>query len=440
MREEILSFADYYQRDYRDLMDEYLAPGHLMIDPVPDAFIINSSFSEQMVLSDIRKTEFMVLRIINAGVLSSCRFSVDGLPLTVLEIDSTPVEPFTVSDILLFTAQRVTLLLNWSMLDTSLQEENAIWFRFAANVNSAWPQDHYVGSGSNQSLNLLWKGTISFSTKTVVRPTYIDKWVPDLSARYPSLKDMNGLQLIPFSKMSISESVLAEDSEIYRVSISNSITVDKTTNEVKAYLNDGTFPLHHLAPTVVPGPDAQLPLLYSALGYKLLPPDHGKELLDAERIHNNDNLIKYPATRIIEGSGDTPFHIPFNKVIELTIYGSCCDHHPFHMHGHSFTITNSSEIYDWKRNGNNLEYPLTDDRQIPIWVERDVVTVPAKGWLTVRFRSTNPGLWLFHCHVHSHMDAGMISLFVEGEEHFADMVIPDSSWRVCGVEEHQNPI
>jgi FtsP/CotA-like multicopper oxidase with cupredoxin domain len=31
---------------------------------------------------------------------------------------------------------------------------------------------------------------------------------------------------------------------------------------------------------------------------------------------------------------------------------------------------------------------------------------------TLRFTFTKPGLWLFHCHVVVHADAGMIGLFV----------------------------
>ncbi len=60
--------------------------------------------------------------------------------------------------------------------------------------------------------------------------------------------------------------------------------------------------------------------------------------------------------------------------------------------------------------------------------------VPAKGWVKVRFQSNNPGLWLFHCHVHSHMNAGMMALVVEGLEAFQSLsAIPIDHLNICQV-------
>ena len=42
--------------------------------------------------------------------------------------------------------------------------------------------------------------------------------------------------------------------------------------------------------------------------------------------------------------------------------------------------------------------------------KRTTVTIPANGWVVVRFIANNPGMWLFHCHTFSHLMEGQAIL------------------------------
>jgi FtsP/CotA-like multicopper oxidase with cupredoxin domain len=67
--------------------------------------------------------------------------------------------------------------------------------------------------------------------------------------------------------------------------------------------------------------------------------------------------------------------------------------HPFHLHGFQFQVLD--------RNGVPESYPS--------W--KDTVNVPKHG--TVRFivrYDDHPGLWMFHCHILSHEDHGMMGI------------------------------
>ena len=44
-------------------------------------------------------------------------------------------------------------------------------------------------------------------------------------------------------------------------------------------------------------------------------------------------------------------------------------------------------------------------------MKRTSVSVPAQGYVVVRFKANNPGLWLFHCHILSHMIEGQSLIF-----------------------------
>ncbi|KAL2003721.1 hypothetical protein VTN02DRAFT_2624 [Thermoascus thermophilus] len=46
-------------------------------------------------------------------------------------------------------------------------------------------------------------------------------------------------------------------------------------------------------------------------------------------------------------------------------------------------------------------------------MRRDTVLVNPNGNVALRFRADNPGVWLFHCHIEWHMDAGLIATMIE---------------------------
>jgi FtsP/CotA-like multicopper oxidase with cupredoxin domain len=66
--------------------------------------------------------------------------------------------------------------------------------------------------------------------------------------------------------------------------------------------------------------------------------------------------------------------------------------HPMHLHGHSFRVIS--------RNG----------KPNPIREWRDTVLVPARESVEIAFVADNPGVWMFHCHVTDHQEAGMMSV------------------------------
>jgi FtsP/CotA-like multicopper oxidase with cupredoxin domain len=71
---------------------------------------------------------------------------------------------------------------------------------------------------------------------------------------------------------------------------------------------------------------------------------------------------------------------------DVTVMGS--DHHTFHVHGHR-----------WR----NAAGDAIDTRTIG----------PAESF-RIRWREDAPGTWLYHCHVESHMAAGMIGIYKVG--------------------------
>ena len=66
--------------------------------------------------------------------------------------------------------------------------------------------------------------------------------------------------------------------------------------------------------------------------------------------------------------------------------------HPFHLHGFFFQVMT--------RDG------IDEDPTRLVW--KDTINVPAKSRFTAAVRFDEPGVWLYHCHILEHAEAGMI--------------------------------
>ncbi|KAJ2912231.1 hypothetical protein MD484_g8184, partial [Candolleomyces efflorescens] len=94
-------------------------------------------------------------------------------------------------------------------------------------------------------------------------------------------------------------------------------------------------------------------------------------------------------------------HLKRNQVVQLTItsINETATPHPFHLHGHAFSVIKSAESETF-----NFKNP----------VRRDVVSIGGVGQSAViRFVTDNPGPWIFHCHIEPHLAAGLAVVFVE---------------------------
>ena len=123
--------------------------------------------------------------------------------------------------------------------------------------------------------------------------------------------------------------------------------------------------------------------------------------------------------------------LPYNETIQMvfTNYNPVdtddLEHHPIHMHGHNFAVlamgyptfnsttgrhigsnpdVECSNQLCSKASWRDGKTPALNLVNPPV---RDVVIVPAGGYVVIRFRATNPGFWAFHCHLEMHMMEGM---------------------------------
>lgn len=112
----------------------------------------------------------------------------------------------------------------------------------------------------------------------------------------------------------------------------------------------------------------------------------------------------------IYGSNTNSFVLQPNEIIEVVVNNQDDGRHPFHLHGHTFQVVQKSKSFD------DEPVPYDEDNHDPFPkypVVRDTVNVEPNGYVVLRFKTDNPGVWFFHCHVDWHLEQGLAAVFIE---------------------------
>ena len=87
------------------------------------------------------------------------------------------------------------------------------------------------------------------------------------------------------------------------------------------------------------------------------------------------------------GPAATPLIVRLGDRVRIRMINLGMDHHPMHMHGHTFHVTG------------------TEGGRIPedAWIPGNTVLVGVAQARDIEFVANNPGAWMLHCHLPHHM-------------------------------------
>ena len=492
--ESILLMTDYYDRSGLSYLPWYLSPASDGDEPVPDNFTVNNFFSGDSFVWEVdRQGGASRIRLINAGTFSMFTVSIDGLPLTVIEVDGVSVEPYTVSSVTLNTAQRVSVVVDWNNLQIypKLDGSQSIWIHVYVDP-TMFPQydpaeDNLglYGTDSTLPLNINWKGIISFSKYSTL-PTYSDSDVPVLSVPPPS--DLNMLAARPLISMPAPPPDYLIN--IYVVFQENEYGVNT------AYINGKTFSMEQLDPNAnllfdivngkkvltfdIKDADTEIPppvvLSESAVVNKPASPSEVTDyklvtvmkhqyhlameaLFDVikgnrfmttfERTEGNPGPPVKPAPT---GNGKPkpnpdpkpkpgpktprPLNIPGDAVNPFIVpYNKVVDVMIENTDGGEHPFHFHGYTF-WVIATSSM--PNAANTYGPNYLRRDVVSVPAQGWARIRFVSNNPGVWMLHCHIDWHVFVGLAATVIVAPEQLLNgqvftTDVPATMYSACGV-------
>ncbi|XP_041354904.1 laccase-1-like [Gigantopelta aegis] len=132
------------------------------------------------------------------------------------------------------------------------------------------------------------------------------------------------------------------------------------------------------------------------------------------------------AHKMTVGVGDTV------EIVLIDEGATTSTNHPIHLHGHNFRVVAMDRLGE----STSLEEVKALDtaggisRKLSGAIAKDTVTVPDGGYTVIRFVADNPGFWLLHCHIESHLSQGMGSIIQVGQPR--EMPKPPKGWPRCG--------
>jgi len=395
MYETTLTIADWYDLPGPAYLEQYLSPESDGNEPQPDAIVVNNTFSGKLVYN-VGRQDKVRIRLINAAAFSMYSFSVDGMPVQAIELDATPIKPLNLSHVTLNAGQRVSVVLDFSLLDTSLRGYNSIYFRVKAmpemypTYNASAPnfglygQTYQNATYPGDPFELVWTGKFVFTDG--LGTSYPASSEP--VSKYPAPADTNLQQaslLIPYP-------AAAPDLQVYFEIVFQADAMGVN----RAYINGET----HLNTTL----SAYRPVLYDYLA-----PGGGPLTYKALNVKRGASIT---------GNANNPFIIPFNRTFDFFFNNTDGGEHPLHIHGHRFWVLGTSD------------YPNVSPNSA---IMRDVVSVPAQGWARIRVIGDNPGVWALHCHIDWHVDVGFFAFFIVAPEKLNDgsIVVPPDHIATC---------
>ena len=419
--EQILMIADWYNnRAHTELLPWYLSPDNPDgNEPVPDAIVVNGNFTQSFFIPvyDSKRIRF---RVINSAAFSMYTVSIDGLPLHIIEVDSTATHPYTVNSFDINVAQRVSFYVDLNELDPSYTSSgasatNSLFIRIAAAV-SMYPVDivNYIPPYEQQRypyptfFNPLYLAILSLDS-TNSTPTYpVSQSTPTLLNTTTPL-ETNLLAARPYDRNHLGIPNATH-------SLTLVIMFDVETDGINhPYLNNVTYSSDanymHMRADPTEGITSDL---YTPLLHQMVEKPHHLNI-PSPRIEAGSALP------VIQSNQNGHYLIPHQAVVDIFLNNTDDGEHPFHLHGHNFWIISTSD------------YPDAESLYAGNYIQRDTVSIPASGWAKIRFVANNPGAWFFHCHIEWHMSAGLAAAFIVGPDKLTanNFTISHSQKQLC---------
>ncbi|CAF1076320.1 unnamed protein product [Adineta ricciae] len=345
-------------------------------------------------------------RLINGGSVFSLKFSIDKHLLKVISSDGVPfAQPMIVDQLIIGVGERYDLLIdNFTGIDTSVN----YWIRvntMGRNNNSRWHSYAILQYAETETKPTTVPRTCSLSQPCQILNCPFIQYGPG---------DSDGRNtFICLTPLNISTHADHLDEELF-------------SENIRININ------HTLSLTMVKGNDNRAGFeSFNYIGMKY-PPLKESVLSNPRRARE---LLPCSGRSLAEDDGEKCYHAlvaQYNDVIELLVVNHDDDQHPLHLHGSYFHIVEQGLSVLNKTTGeimSNNPKIVCDEHAVctcqsedrtcgtnNMRLVKDTIQLPKGGYMRIRFRAQNPGVWLFHCHTEPHLDRGMAIVFHIAED------------------------
>ncbi|KAM7256182.1 hypothetical protein ACFE04_011923 [Oxalis oulophora] len=382
-KEVVVVLAEWWKSDTEAVISEALKSG--LAPNVSDAHTINghpgplsNCPSEGGFNLPVENGKTYMLRIVNAALNEELFFKIAGHKLTVVEVDATYVKPFKTETILVAPGQTTNVLI------TTNQNSG----KYLVTASTFMDTPNIVVDNKTATATLHYSGTLANSPTTLTTP-------PPQNATTISNKFTNSLRSLNSITYPANVPQKIDHRLLFTIGLGiNSCPTCKAGNgsRVAAGINNITF----IMPTTA---------LLQAHIFKI------NGVFTADFPGNPPHTFNYTGSgprNLATSNGTRVYRLAFNSTVQLVMQDTgivAPENHPVHLHGFNFFVVGK---------GLGNYNPKTDDQKFNLFdpVERNTIGVPSGGWVAIRFRADNPGVWFMHCHLEIHTTWGLKMAFL----------------------------
>ena len=382
------------------------------------------------------------VRMVGAGSLLFQVICFEGHELTLIQVDARPIQPVVLKDgcVDINLGQRMDVVLKSKSVDEIRQANStSFWITGRATGRSGNPASYGVLSYAHgRTTGATGKGLTTLPTSAPLQPSAVPNWSEDgfdMKIKSPVnrvpewVKNKQPADRTIF--LAISQPILQQTAQI-RWAMSNAVYLKSPACTNALELSRNSSWLSASNPYVI---DTQSE--YSNVNILEMPGLGGNGEgntnpyiflnLESDNSVENSSIPQQPlaGTPLVETTEGQIIDIvmqnlPAGSLGGIDLNRTNEEQHPMHIHGHHVYVVGSGPGLFSDLVGSEAIEPYLNYNSPSL---RDTVTLPKGGWVLMRFKSSNPGIWPLHCHIQAHEFMGMVLLI--GENIDAIPVIPD---------------
>ncbi|KAL4620932.1 hypothetical protein ACB092_06G192200 [Castanea dentata] len=378
-KEKIIILAEWWKADVEAVIKQATQSG--LPPNVSDTHTINGhpgpvpGCSSQGYTLHVESGKTYLLRIINAAVNDELFFKIAGHNLTIVEVDASYVKPFQIDTIFISPGQTTNALL------TANQGIGKYIITLSPFMDAPVGLDNLTNYAT-----LRYKGTPT-NPPTILTSVPAQNATPVTYSFVDSLRSLNSPQYPAKVPLTIDHSLF------FTVGVGvNPCDTCVNGSKLVGAVNNVSF----VMPTIG---------LLQAYRYNI----SGVYTVDFPA--NPPIPFNYTGnspSNLQTNNGTRLYRLSFNSTVQIVLQDTAViapENHPTHLHGFNFFVVGKG-LGNFDKNKDPQKFNLVDP------VERNTVAVPTGGWVAIRFKADNPGVWFLHCHLEVHTTWGLKMAFL----------------------------
>ncbi|XP_071714837.1 laccase-4-like [Rutidosis leptorrhynchoides] len=386
-KEVPIIFGEWWKADTETVINQAMQAGG--VPNISDAYTINGLPGISYECSgnhayklEVKPGRTYLLRLINAALNDELFFSIANHTLTVVEVDAVYTKPFDTDVVLLTPGQTTNVLLT-----TSPKSQNFMFLMVASPYKTGPAR-----FDKSKTIGIL---EYSNTNKITTNKPFFEPSLPNYNDTNFATKFSKKLRSLENNK------VPKQVDKHYFFTVGLGLTPCNQNQKCPGPNNTKLVGAVNNVTFVEP----KTALLQSHFFNK------------SKGVYNTDfptnPLVQFdytgiPPKNMLTKNGTKVAVLPFNTRLELVMQDTSIigpESHPMHLHGHNFFVVGQGfGDYDAKKDPKNFN--LFDP------VQRNTVSVPAGGWVAIRFTANNPGVWFMHCHLEVHTSWGLTMAWI----------------------------